>query len=166
MYAVIIVCTFFLFQQKGSSQVCCSNREVTGGECMYRTCILKIKNYRSGVVIIACTTLLHTVLWSFDCWVCVGLANNFVFVSLLLTQNKDWDILFGEGPAKTPPVATPTSTLVSTIASRPHTGSKSSDHSPERQRSPKKKEPPLEQTQNNPLYSGSDTALLRPAHRG
>ena len=67
-------------------------------------------------------------------------------------QNEDWDRIFGETARSKPAHAhqqetTPTSTPIhggggSGVTSRPHGGSKSSDHSPERQRSPRKKELP------------------------
>ena len=88
-------------------------------------------------------------------------------------QNEDWDRIFGEAPSSkqahqkvTTPSATPTHG--SGGSTRPHGGSKSSDHSPERQRSPRKKELPHQAVvEDNPLQSSSDTALLRPpAHGG
>jgi hypothetical protein len=100
-------------------------------------------------------------------------------VYIYCLQNEDWDRIFGEAQpsksARQQQVTTPTHGG-STI--RPHGGSKSSDHSPERQRSPRKKEQLPHQVPavaavmaaggggDNPLQSSSDTALLRPPAHG
>ena len=121
-------------------------------------------------------TNLVTTLWQ----PCDSLATTLWHTCMHHLQNEDWDRIFGEAPASKPSrqqqVTTPTATPThgsSSSTSRPHGGSRSSDHSPERQlRSPRKKELPPHQVPavaavmaregDNPLQSSSDTALLRP----
>ena len=100
----------------------------------------------------------------------------YIHISPLHThlQNEDWDRIFGEAPSSkqthqkaTTPTATPTHGGGGSGSTRPHGGSKSSDHSPERQKTPRKKELPHQAVvEDNPLQSSSDTALLRPPAHG